>query len=161
MTKNYWPIGIFLLAMVVVGLIVLTIKTALNNPVEMKAMCGMDSQYVDENINEITQKRQAFLEQYTIEFEGPKEQGLKEFKMAFVEIRNLKNQKLQTDAKVSFFLARPNTIQEDKTLGEGEFVDGIYQSPSFEVDKQGRWQVEAYVEIGEDSICLMQEYLIK
>ena len=39
MTKNYWPIGIFLLAMVVVGLIVLTIKTALNNPVEMKAMC--------------------------------------------------------------------------------------------------------------------------
>ena len=32
---------------------------------------------------------------------------------------------------------------------------------SFEVDKQGRWQVEAYVEIGEDSICLMQEYLIK
>ena len=26
--KNYWPFGIFLLAMVVVGLIVLTIKVA-------------------------------------------------------------------------------------------------------------------------------------
>lgn len=161
MNKNYWPIGIFLLVMVVIGLIVLTIKTALNNPVEMKAMCGMDSQYVDENINEITQKRQAFLKQYAIRFEGPKEQSLKDFKMAFIKIKDLKSQKLPTNAKISFFLTRPNTIQEDKALGEGEFVEGIYQSPFFAVDKQGRWQVEAYVEIGGDSICLMQEYLVK
>ena len=84
MNKNYWPIGIFLLAMVVVGLIVLTIKTALTNPVEMKGMCGMDSQYVDENINTITQKRQAFLKQYAINFEGAKEQSINEFKMAFL-----------------------------------------------------------------------------
>ena len=161
MNKNYWPIGIFLLAMVVVRLIVLTIKTALTNPVEMKGMCGMDSQYVDENINAITQKRQAFLKQYAINFEGAKEQSINEFKMAFLRVKNLENQKIQNNAKITFFLTRPNTTQEDQKLGAGELVDGIYQSPAFEVKKQGRWQVEAYVEVGEDSICLMQEYLVK
>ncbi len=161
MNKNYWPIGIFLLAMVVVGLIVLTIQTALNNPVEMKGMCGMDSQYVDENINEITQKQQRFLKKYAINFEGAEEQSLSEFKMAFVGIRDLESQKPQIEAQVSFFLTRPNTTKEDRVLGQGELVDGIYQSPSFEVDKQGRWQVEVYAEVGEDSICLMQEYLVK
>ena len=49
--KNYWPFGIFLLAMVVVGLIVLTIKVAITNPVELQGVCQQSSQYIDENSN--------------------------------------------------------------------------------------------------------------
>ena len=37
--RNYWPLGIFLLSMVVVGMIVLTIKVALTNPVELQGVC--------------------------------------------------------------------------------------------------------------------------
>lgn len=61
MNKNYWPLGIFLFALVVVGLIVLTIKTAITNPVELQRMCQRSSQDVDENINEITKLQTEFL----------------------------------------------------------------------------------------------------
>lgn len=72
--KNYWPFGIFLLAMVVVGLIVLTIKVAITNPVELQGVCQQSSQYIDENSNAITQMRNRILKQYNIAFEGALQQ---------------------------------------------------------------------------------------
>ncbi|MDE5925984.1 MAG: hypothetical protein K2G68_04635, partial [Helicobacter sp.] len=62
--KNYWPFGIFLLAMVVVGLIVLTIKVAVMNPVELQSICQRSSQEIDANINEIVKRRESFLNNY-------------------------------------------------------------------------------------------------
>ncbi|WP_299546249.1 hypothetical protein [uncultured Helicobacter sp.] len=159
--KNYWPLGIFLLAMVVVGLIVLTLKVAISNPVELQGVCQQNSQYIDENANAIAQMRARLLNQYHIVFEGATKQSPKEFRQIFLRISDKTNEKIITNAKVKFFLTRPNTTREDKALGNGELVDGLWQSEYFEVQKQGRYQSEALVEIGNDSLCITQEYLVK
>ncbi|MDE5602369.1 MAG: hypothetical protein K2I71_00385 [Helicobacter sp.] len=161
MNKNYWPLGIFLFAMVVVGLIVLTIKTAITNPVELQRMCQRSSQDIDENINEITKLRTEFLKKYAIGFEGAREQTPKEFRQAFIRITSKHSGVLLKDANVNFYLTRPHTSKEDKDLGKAEFVDGLWQSPSFSVEGLGRYQIEAYVEIGKDSICVFREYRIQ
>ncbi|WP_104722329.1 hypothetical protein [Helicobacter mesocricetorum] len=161
MNKNYWPLGIFLFAMVVVGLIVLTIKTAITNPVELQRMCQRSSQDVDENINEITKLRTEFLKKYVISFEGAREQTPKEFRQAFIRIISKESGAIQSDANVNFYLTRPHTAKEDKDLGRAEFVDGLWQSPSFSVEGLGRYEIEAFVQIGEDSICISQKYRIQ
>lgn len=56
--------------MVVVGLIVLTIKVAITNPVELQSVCQRNSQEIDANINEISKKREIFLRKYEIAFEA-------------------------------------------------------------------------------------------
>ncbi|TLD81405.1 hypothetical protein LS70_007790 [Helicobacter sp. MIT 11-5569] len=159
--KNYWPLGIFLLAMVVVGLIVLTLKVAISNPVELQGMCQQNSQYIDENANAIAQMRTRLLRQYNIAFESIQDRNLNNFRQIFLRISDKIDEKIITEAKVEFFLTRPNTTKEDKTLGNGELVDGLWQSKYFEIQKQGRYQSEALVTIGDDSICVTQEYLIK
>lgn len=159
--KNYWPFGIFLLAMVVVGLIVLTIKVAITNPVELQGVCQQSSQYIDENSNAITQMRNRILKQYNIAFEGALQQDLQSFRQIFLRIKDKESGKLETNARVQFFLTRPNTTREDRILGDAELVDGLWQSSSFIVEKPGRYQSEALVEIGKDSICVTQEYFIK
>lgn len=159
--RNYWPFGIFLLAMVVVGLIVLTLKVAISNPVELQGMCQRNSQYIDENANEIAQMRTRLLGEYNIAFEGALRQDLKSFRQMFIHISDKKDGKIITDAKVEFFLTRPNTAKEDRNLGSGELVDGLWQSEYFEVKKQGRYQGEALVEIDDNFVCIMQEYFIK
>ncbi|TLD88168.1 hypothetical protein [Helicobacter sp. MIT 05-5294] len=159
--KNYWPLGIFLLAMVVVGLIILTIKVAITNPVELQSLCQRNSQDIDANINEITQKNEMFLKKYNVSFEGALEQEIQSFRQVFVRLSNKANNKIETNAKVSFFITRPHTTKEDQILGEGELVDGLWQSKTFEVQNLGRYQSEALVEVGEDSICISQEYFIQ
>ena len=159
--RNYWPLGIFLLSMVVVGMIVLTIKVAVTNPVELQGVCQQSSQYIDENSNDITQMRNRILSQYNIAFEGALQQDLREFRQIFLRIKEKESGKLETNAKVQFFLTRPNTTREDRILGNAELVEGLWQSNSFEVEKPGRYQSEALVEIGGDSICVTQEYFIQ
>ncbi|MDA3968369.1 FixH family protein [Helicobacter ibis] len=158
MSKNYWPMGIFLFSLVVVGMIILTIKTAINNPVEIQRMCGFTSQYVDENINEITIKRNEFLEKYNISFEGSRDVDFKSFTTTFVRIKDKVTNKIITDAEIKFYLTRPNTTRNDMELGVGELVDGLYQSPRFKVDIAGRWQMDALVRINDDYICISENY---
>ena len=161
MNKNYWPMGIFLLAMAVVGLIALTLKTAISNPVELQGMCQWKPQEVDERANEITQKRQQFLEKYAIGFIGDKTPDSSEFQHLFLSLIAKQTHSIP-EAKVLFFLTRPHTTREDIDLGEGEISDlFFYQSKTFDALKKGRWQAEAYVEIGEDFICFTEEFEIQ
>ena len=161
MNRNYWPLGIFLLAMVVVGLIFLTIKTAVNNPVELTKMCQIDSQEMDENINIITKKRQEFEKKYIATFEGAILQSPKEFRKIFVRIRDKKDNKILTEGEVTFFLTRPHTTKEDKKLGNGELVDGLWESPTFQIENLGRYEAQALIKIKEDSMCITHEYMVK
>ena len=161
MNKNYWPIGIFLLAMAVVGLIALTLKIAISNPIELQGVCGQNSQFIDENANEIAKMRNKLLLQYSFVFEGESVQNLKDFNRISLRVNNKENGESLKDIQVKFFLTRPNTTQEDKDLGHGEFVNGMWQSCAFEVEKLGRYQSEALVEIGRDSICITKEYFVR
>ncbi|MDD6055338.1 MAG: hypothetical protein PUB96_02185 [Helicobacteraceae bacterium] len=163
--KNYWPLGIFLFSLVVVGLIVLTLKTALSNPVELQKLCGFSSQRIDENANEIEIKRKAFLEKYAVGFLEDSAANIK------LEAQNFHNLKLSLidkenhavpEAKVTFFLTRPHTTKEDLDLGSGILNESfIYESKSFEALKKGRWIEQALVEVGEDSICVTNEVFLK
>ena len=159
--RNYWPLGIFLLSMVVVGMIVLTIKVAVTNPVELQGVCQQSSQYIDENSNAITQMRNRILSHYNIAFAGALHHDLRAPRPISLRIQETARGKLETNAKVQVFLTRPNTTREDRILGDAELVEGLWQSHSFEVEKPGRYQSEALVEIGGDSICVTQEYFIQ
>ncbi len=159
--KNYWPFGIFLLAMVVVGLITLTLKVAITNPVELQGMCQLSAQYIDENSNAITQMRNRLLSQYSFSFEGRLDPKKEAFKRLFLKIQTKDGQQVSGDVKVQFFLTRPNTNKENKNLGYGDFTNHLWQSASFDVEKKGRYQSEALVQIGADSICVVQEYFVR
>ncbi|NLU35296.1 MAG: hypothetical protein GXX07_10075, partial [Wolinella succinogenes] len=50
--KNFWPLGIFLVTMTVVGMIIWTVNLALKNPVELDNSYMSYYQQVDSNINE-------------------------------------------------------------------------------------------------------------
>lgn len=177
--RNYWPLGIFLLAMVVVGLIILTLKVAITNPVELQGMCGINSQEMDENANEIAKKRKEFLEKYQVNFAMQGKEVFvkkKNTQRSFMEIaksnftqlelllRDINKNPLQDEilkkVEIEFFLTRPHTTREDKRLGLGKFENGLWKSQEFVIDKDGRYQSEALVKIGEDSICITQEYSV-
>ncbi|CAM2892443.1 hypothetical protein [Helicobacter burdigaliensis] len=160
MKKNYWPLGIFMLAMVVVGLIVLTLRMALTNPVEYTMMCGWKPQYVDENINEITIARNSFLQKYNVDFEGKMEPTKEEFRRLFVRLKD-KNDKIIQNANVEFFLTRPHTAKEDQNLGMGELVEGLYESKDFSIERLGKWEAQALIKIGKEYICITKEYKVK
>lgn len=160
MKRNYWPLGIFMLAMVVVGMIILTLKMALGNPVEYTTICGWKPQEFDEKNNEIMVAKSQFLQKYNVDFKGKIEPTKEEFKRLFVRVKN-KDNKIVQDAKVDFFLTRPHTAKEDKELGMAELVDGLYESKDFAVENLGKWEAQALIRINEDYICITKEYQVK
>jgi hypothetical protein len=64
---NYWPYAIVGMILTVVLLGIWTIKVAVSNPVQLDNSYMMTYQDVDENINEILAKQQAFDARYSVD----------------------------------------------------------------------------------------------
>ena len=145
--KNYWPHAIVASIVFIVISCALTIKIALDNPVEMDSFYLEKYQSVDRNFNDIMEKQKAFDQAYVLEY------GVRKFTMGKEETVALKIKDKQKgtyldNAEVVLMLTRPETNANNKEMRASKTTDGAFLFGPITVDKPGRWQLLAKVKVG-------------
>ncbi len=140
-----WPIIIALSIIGIIGACVVTIKVALNNPVEMSNY-GMQSYHeYDNDVNKIIEEKIAFDQNYTIEFLTPQiteKASIIEYKVSD------KSGNAVNDAKVEVILTRPDVKEFDTNLSNPAVAEGKYTFAPVDLPKAGRWDIMAKVSVG-------------
>ena len=145
--SNYWPHFIVGSIFGVAGLCVWTVKIAVNNPVEMDSFY-FDTYYnVDQDINNIILKQQAFDKQYKVNL--PKNNFVMGANTFALTVHEIESAKAINDANVTVVITRPDTQRLDKKPKLLSTENGIYTFEPFDIEKLGRWQIMSKVTIGE------------
>jgi len=145
---NYWPHFIVGSIFAVGGLCVWTVKIAVEHPVEMDSFYFDAYQNVDQDINNIILKQQAFDKKYVVNI--PKNNFVMgEQNSLAISINEIATDKAITDANITVVVTRPETQRLDKKPKLLSAENGIYTFENFEVEKPGRWQIMSKVTIGE------------
>lgn len=145
---NYWPYAIVGMILTVVMLGIWTIKVAVSNPVQESDAYMMKYQDVDENINEIMAKQEAFFAKYRIDLEGNKLR-LGTNRVQVVVVRKNDGTPVE-EAKIVAKVTRPTSNREDIVLQNFQRDRDVYVSEPFELKKPGRWNIQVKVVIGDD-----------
>ncbi|MDD2369926.1 MAG: FixH family protein [Sulfuricurvum sp.] len=143
-----WPIIIALAIAGVIGMSVVTLKIAANNPVEMSNFEMHSYHDYDHGINDIIEAKIAFDKKYNIAFLTPQisEKGtVIEYKVTD------KSGNAVNDAKVEAVLMRPDVNQHDINLTNPVVSEGRYAFNPVDLPKAGRWDITAKVTVGADS----------
>lgn len=142
-----WPIIIALGIAGVVGMSVVTIKLATNNPVEMSTY-GMQSYHdFDHGVNDIIEAKIAFDKKYMISFVTPQitEKGATlEYKVTD------KSGNAVNNATVEAVLTRPDLNKYDINLTNATVNEGVYAFSPVDLPKAGRWDIMAKVTVDGD-----------
>lgn len=142
-----WPI---IIGLSIVGIIiscVVTIKVALNNPVQMSDYGMQNYHSYDANVNDIINAKIAFDQKYTIAFVTPQimEKGtVIEYKVTD------KSGNVVNDAKVEAVLTRPDNTDFNINLVQPSVSEGKYTFKAVDLPKIGRWDILAKVSVGND-----------
>ncbi len=135
--SNYWPHFIFALVVFAITLGVWTVKTAIDNPVEMDNSFMMKYQDVDKNFYNIEKEKKEFDKLYTLELKNRKLDPGKNQIVLFVKERN--TSKPLTGAHVEVLLTRPFTTKFDKK-SKAHFENGAYIT-DLNISQEGRWNI--------------------
>lgn len=139
-----WIIGLSIIG--VVAACVVTVKVALNNPVEMSKY-GMQSYHnYDDNVNDIINAQIGFDQNYTIAFLTP--QVTQKGTVIVYEISDKANRAI-SNAKVEVVLTRPDTTGFDLNLSSPTVSEGRYTFNAVDLPRAGRWDILAKITIGE------------
>ncbi len=142
-----WPYIIALSILGVVGLSAWTVKTAINNPVDMSDYGMQGYHEYDSNANNIIEAKIAFDQKYSIVFLTPQinEKGtVIEYKITD-KAGNAVN-----DAKIEAVMTRPDTKKFDVNLTVNGASEGKYTFQSVDLPKVGRWDILANITVGND-----------
>ncbi|MFA5216215.1 FixH family protein [Sulfuricurvum sp.] len=150
MSKNAgrkWPIIIALSILAVIGFSVITVKMAINNPVEMSDYGMQNYHEYDDGVNDIINAKIEFDKKYTITFLTPQitEKGT----VITYQVAD-KSGNAVNDAKVNVVLTRPNTTKLDINLSSPTIDKGTYTFSAVDLPKIGRWDILAKVSVGTD-----------
>ncbi len=142
MNKNYWPHFIIALVIFAIGMGVWTVKTAIDNPVEIDDTYMMSYQDLDKNIYKIEAMKRKFQQRYQVRLLTQK---LK-FPDAHIEFEILtKDGKPVADADVVVLLTRPETNKYDiKT--HAKYINGRYAVDA-KLPLEGRWNLLLKIKI--------------
>jgi hypothetical protein len=133
-----WPIGIGISFILIVILIVGTIKTALDYPVEKSNEYMRDYHETDKNANELITNKIAFDKNYNIEFLTDK----LDTKATVIKFKITdKNGNIVDNAKISVVLTRPDRREFDMKLTDAKLENGVYVFDSVSLPKEGRWNI--------------------
>ena len=141
-----WPIIIALSIVGIIGASVMTVKVAMNNPVEMSDY-GMQSYHdYDSNANQIIEAKIAFDKHYSITFATPQisEKGT----VIAYKITDKSGNPVD-DAGLEVVLTRPDTTKLDISLDAPSVEGGEYTFKAVDLPKPGRWDILAKVQIKE------------
>lgn len=150
MNKNAgrkWPIIIAVSTLIVIGFGVVTIKTAMNNPVQMSDYGMQNYHEYDRDANDIINAKIAFDQKYLISFLTPQiaEKG------AILEYQVTdKSGNAVNDAKFEVVLTRPDNTDFDVNCTQTSVIEGKYTFNAVDLPKEGRWDIMAKVTVGAD-----------
>jgi hypothetical protein len=142
-----WPYGIALSFVLIIALIVGTIIVASDNAVEPSDLYMSDYHHVDENINELIRKKIAFDQKYEIRYLN---EGIKNENMVLAYQINNRDGSSVNDAVLKVKVTRPNTHAFNLELKDPQIVEGRYTFAPINLPKEGRWNLMAYVKVGEN-----------
>jgi len=150
MNKNAgrkWPIIIAVSTVGVIIACVVTIKVAMNNPVEMSDYGMQNYHYYDANVNDIIAQKIAFDQKYTISFLTPR---ISEKGTTIAYRVTDKSGNAVDDAVIDVVLTRPDTTKHDLNLSKPAVSGGTYTFDAVDLPKPGRWDVMAKVNVKGD-----------
>ncbi len=136
--KNYWPHTISLMIFGSIIASSMTIKVAIENPVQDSNLYLNNYHVTDKNINEILLNQTAFQQKFQIKPE------IINFSNDKVEVNfNIYsgNEKINNKAEFDISLTRPETVTLDKKF--------INENVNFEFNKAGRWNIYLKIKIEE------------
>lgn len=141
-----WPIIIAVSIIGIIAACVVTIKVALNNPVQMSDYGMQNYHSYDSNVNDIIAAKVAFDQKYTIAFATTQitEKGT----VIAYQVTD-KSGGAVNDATVEAVLTRPDTLDFNINLVKPTVSDGKYTFGSVDLPKLGRWDILAKVSVGE------------
>ncbi len=142
-----WPIIIAVSTVVVIMFGVVTIKMAINNPVEMSNY-GMQGYHTyDDNANDIINAKIAFDKKYTIAFLTPQ---ITEKGTVIVYKVTDKEGKAVNNANIEAVLTRPDSTKHDVNLSQPTVSEGQYTFSAVDLPKPGRWDILSKISVGAD-----------
>lgn len=156
---NFWPfaiVGSIILVVIACGI---TVKIALQNPVELDDGFFLSNYHkVDENINDLLTKQAIFKEKFEISF-LTKELAMNKPSTVLLNITSIKELKNIENAKIELLLTRPDSNSSNQVLNSFKFENGEYLFGPIVLDKPGRWQVLAKIKIDKDEGFYKHEIL--
>ncbi len=151
---NLWPYAIVGSILAIAFACAITVKIALDNPVQMDSAFFDKYQKVDENINEILKKQEKFNTLYHVEI--LKESISLGENTLMLKIVDKQDNPIE-NAKVEVLITRPDSSAFDIRLKPISSSDGIYKFESFQIEKLGRWQILSKVSIDDLTAFNKQE----
>ena len=142
-----WPIIIALSIVGIIAACVVTIKVALNNPVQMSDYGMQNYHSYDANVNDIINAKIAFDQKYSIAFVS---QGISEKGTVIAYEVTDKSGKSINDAKVDVVLTRPDNTDFNIELANPSVENGKYTFNAVDLPKAGRWDILAKISVGND-----------
>jgi hypothetical protein len=141
-----WPYGIALSFILIIGLIYATIVVSLDYPIENSDRNLLNYHEYDKNVNDVIMKQIAFDKAYTLSFVSEP-----------INVDATKIQYKLTDktgaainnATIKAMITRPDQHDYDITLENPEVVDGVYSFKSVSLPKEGRWNIIAAINVGD------------
>lgn len=143
-----WPYAIGISIVLIFGACVATVIVASTLPVQKSDKFMMDYHDADANANEIIKAQIAFDQKYKIEYLT---QGLSTKGTSIRYKINDADANAINDAKIKVVLTRPNQLQYDIALENPAVSEGVYTFENVTLPLEGRWDVMAKIEIGQDS----------
>ena len=151
---NLWPYSIVASILFIIFACAMTIKIAVDNPVQMDSAFLDKYKQVDENINDILEKQKKFNALYSVEvFKDSISRGENSIKLKVVDKQN----NPIDNAEVEILITRPDSVKFDIKLTPISNSNGIYNFESFQIEKLGRWQILSKVSIGDLTTFTKQE----
>jgi len=142
-----WPYAISTAIILVFGACVATVMVAIKLPVEKSDTYMMGYQEANERADEIIKSRIAFNKKYTIEYitDSLSSQST----VLKYKVKDVNNNPIN-DATIKAIITRPNNHKNDQELLNPTVENGVYTFSSVSLPLEGRWDVMAKIEIGEN-----------
>ena len=149
MNKNsgiIWPYAIGISIALVFGAGIATIMVASKLPVEVSDANMMSYQEADANANELIEAKIAFDSKYKIEYINDNFS----FNDTIIKYKITDNDSnVVNNAKFMLIITRPNTHKYDQEILNPSVKDGVYTFSSIKLQKEGRWNIMAKVNVGD------------
>lgn len=147
---NYWPHAIVIGIILIIIACAVTIKIALDNPVQMDSYYMDKYQNVDRNINEIMEKQQIFEESYAMQYATQKFTVGEKNSFEFSILDKNANTNV-SEAQITLMVTRPETNEFNQEFILDKASSGVFKVDGIMADKPGRWQILTKVKIGDKS----------
>lgn len=144
--RNYWPHAVVISILLITIACGVTIKIALDNPVELDTSYFEKYEQVDKTIHIIQAMQREFDLKYNVSFGEINIQVGNESKIALF-VKNKESATIENNTNVEFLLTKPETNSYNQKFETKTLEDGAYVFSAMNIQKKGRWTIQAKVTV--------------